>query len=86
MEELKNKEIEKKLKRLDQLESSKKRQYQNQNQYIKENYKRVSITIKKEVFQELEKNTLKNESMNSYVNRLILEDIERREKENLPFF
>lgn len=51
------------------------RQYKRQNAYIKENYFRTTITIRRELAE-----TVKSAepSINGYINRLILEDLRQR--------
>jgi len=52
------------------------RQYKNQNEYIRNNFDRVSITLPKGT-----KERIKGigESLNGYINRLVLADLERLE-------
>lgn len=64
------------IERLLKLDASRKRQIAKQNEHIKENYKRVSITIRKDVFEELKK-VYPNISMNGYINELINEDLKK---------
>lgn len=52
------------------------KQYKNQNEYIKNNFDRVSITLPKGTKERI-KNT--GESLNGYINRLVLADLERLE-------
>lgn len=52
------------------------RQYKNQNEYIRNNFDRVSITLPKGTKERI-KGT--GESLNGYINRLILADLERLE-------
>lgn len=53
------------------------KQYKRQNEHIKENYDRVSITLPKGT-----KDRIKStgESINAYISRLVLEDLKRMEQ------
>ena len=53
------------------------KQYNRQNEHIKENYKRLSITVKKDVY-EMILNKYGKISMNGYVNDLIAKDLDRK--------
>ena len=48
-------------------------QYKRQNQHIKANYDRVSITLPKGTKELIQ---AKGESLNGYINRLVAEDLE----------
>ena len=48
-------------------------QYKRQNQHIKDNYDRVSITLPKGTKERIQ---AKGESLNGYINRLVAEDLE----------
>ena len=51
------------------------KQFKRQNEHIKENYKRLSVTIKKDLYSDI-LNKYGNEiKMNGYINGLILNDI-----------
>ena len=58
------------------------RQYKNQNEYIRNNYKRLSITIKKETYEKLEEIYGKGFSVNGLVNELIAANIAEYEEES----
>lgn len=64
------------------LAESRKRQLARQNEYIKENYKKVSITIRKELYEDI-KNVYPDISMNGYITGLIEKDL--RSKKPLDF-
>ena len=60
--------------------------YKKQNEAIKEKYDRVSVTLPKGTKERIQ---ARGETVNGYVNRLILADLERLEnkgfiKENIP--
>ena len=48
-------------------------QYKRQNQHIKDNYDRVSITLPKGTKERIQ---ARGESLNGYINRLVAEDLE----------
>lgn len=49
-----------------------KKQYKRQNEHIKENYDRVSITLPKGTKDIIK---VKGETVNAYINRLVSEDL-----------
>lgn len=53
------------------------KQYKRQNEYIKDNYDRVSITLPKGTKERI-KNT--NESINGFITRVVLQELETIEK------
>ena len=62
------------------------KQYKRQNEHIKENYDRVSITLPKGTKERIK---AKGETVNGYISRLVLSDLERmqeEESEDLPEF
>lgn len=59
------------------------RQYNKQNEYIRNNYKRISLTIKNDIYEKIEKFYISKDAnfkMNSYINNLILKDIQEQEQ------
>ena len=48
------------------------KQYKRQNEHIKDNYDRVSITLPKGTKERIR---AKGESLNGYINRLIMQDL-----------
>lgn len=58
-----------------------KKQYNRQNEHIKENYDRVSITLPKGTKERIK---AKGETINGYIVRVVLDDLERSEE--LPAF
>ena len=70
-----NKDIEKKA--LAALEREKAR-FKRQNEWTAQNYERQTITLPKGTKDRVKAVT--NESMNGYINRLVKEDLEKREK------
>lgn len=58
-----------------------KKQYNRQNEHIKENYDRVSITLPKGTKERIK---AKGETINGYIVRVVLDDLERSEE--LPEF
>ena len=52
------------------------KQYKRQNEHIKENYDRVSITLPKGTKERIKAT---GETINAYIARLVLEDLERME-------
>ena len=58
-----------------------KKQYNRQNEHIKENYDRVSITLPKGTKERIK---AKGETINGYSVRVVLDDLERSEE--LPEF
>lgn len=57
------------------------KQYKRQNEHIKENYDRVSITLPKGTKERIK---AKGESVNGYITRLVLADLDSAEE--LPEF
>lgn len=58
-----------------------KKQYNRQNEHIRENYDRVSITLPKGTKERIK---AKGETVNGYIVRIVLDDLERSEE--LPAF
>ena len=58
-----------------------KKQYTRQNEHIKKNYDRVSITLPKGTKERIK---AKGETVNGYIVRVVLDDLERSEE--LPEF
>lgn len=58
-----------------------KKQYNRQNEHIKKNYDRVSITLPKGTKERIK---AKGETVNGYIVRVVLDDLERSEE--LPEF
>ena len=77
MDNLTSQEIKEKLEKLESIEKKNSKQYKRQNDYIKNNYKRVSVVIKNEVYEELEAKILNDKKLNSYINELIEHDLKR---------
>ena len=50
------------------------KQYKRQNEHIKENYDRISITLPKGTKERIKS---KGESINGYITRLVLTDIDK---------
>ena len=50
------------------------KQYKRQNEHIKENYDRISITLPKGTKERIKS---KGESINGYITRLVLADLEK---------
>ena len=50
------------------------KQYRRQNEHIKENYDRISITLPKGTKERIKS---KGESINGYITRLVLADLEK---------
>lgn len=68
-----------------------KKQYKRQNEHIKANYKRLSITVKNEVYKDIIEIYGDKLKMNSYINNLIMADLESKQRkqeqnEQLPEF
>ena len=62
------------------------KRYKDQNEKIKENYDRLSATLPKGTKERIQAT---GESVNGYITRLVLEDLERKEPkkaDNLPDF
>lgn len=62
------------------------KQYKRQNEYIKNAYDRISVTLPKGTKERIQAT---GESVNGYITRLVLEDLERQEPkkaDNLPDF
>ena len=61
------------------------KRYKKQNEHIKNNYDRVSITLPKGTKERIQ---AKGESVNGYITRLVLADLQRKEQtaDNLPDF
>ena len=55
-----------------------KRQYNRQNKFIKENYDRQTVVFRKGIKERILQT---GESVNSFVNRLVIAELERIEKE-----
>lgn len=55
------------------------RQYKRQNEHIKETYDRVSVTLPKGTKERIK---AKGESINGYITRLVLADLDEPESEN----
>lgn len=73
MDEISKDEFE----RMKKLADARKRQLDRQNQFQKDNYKRISVLIRKDVFEELKK-VYPNVSMNGYINELINNDLKTK--------
>lgn len=59
-------------------------QYKRQNEFIKNSYDRISITLPKGTKERIK---ALESSINGYITRLVVEDLEKREsKEELPDF
>ena len=60
-------------------------QYKRQNEFIKNSYDRISVTLPKGTKERIK---AKGESVNGYITRLVLEDLQRKEQtaDNLPDF
>ena len=58
------------------------KQYKRQNEHIKENYDRVSITLPKGTKERIK---AKGESVNGYITRLVLSDLGEEKAEQAPF-
>ena len=58
------------------------KQYKRQNEHIKENYDRVSITLPKGTKERIK---AKGESVNGYITRLVLSDLGKEDEEQAPF-
>ena len=54
-------------------------QYKRQNEHIKENYDRVSVTLPKGTKERIQAQGL---TVNGYINMLVLEDLKRKEGKN----
>ena len=75
--------------RLNKIKESRTKQMKRQNEFIKDNYNRFSVTLPKKYTKEYIKE-ITGESVNGLINRLIADEIERREKlklsdDELPF-
>lgn len=57
------------------------KQYKRQNEHIKQNYDRVSVTLPAGTKERIKAT---GESINGYITRLVLEDLEQREDINDP--
>ena len=53
------------------------KQYKRQNDYIKNNYDRISVTLPKGTKERIK--SLTGESVNAYINTLVVADLERLE-------
>lgn len=53
-------------------------QYKRQNEHIKDNYKRLSITVKNSIYNDIIKIYGEGIKMNGYINNLILDDIKNK--------
>lgn len=58
------------------------KQYKRQNEHIKENYDRVSITLPKGTKERIK---AKGETVNGYITRLVLSDLGEKKAEQAPF-
>ena len=58
------------------------KQYKRQNEHIKENYDRVSITLPKGTKERIK---AKGETVNGYITRLVLSDLGEEKVEQAPF-
>lgn len=54
------------------------KRYKKQNEHIKANYDRISITLPKGTKERIQN---QGESINGYINKLVLDDLERLENE-----
>jgi len=75
--------------RLNKIKESRTKQMKRQNEFIKDNYNRFSVTLPKKYTKEYI-NEITGESVNGLINRLVTDEIERREKlklsdDELPF-
>ena len=61
------------------------KQYKRQNEYIKNSYDRISVTLPKGTKERIQAT---GESVNGYITRLVLEDLEQQEQkaDSLPDF
>lgn len=61
------------------------KRYKKQNEYIKNSYDRISVTLPKGTKDRI---NATGESVNGYITRLVLEDLERQEQnaDGLPDF
>lgn len=76
-------------KELQNIKKSRAKQMKRQNDFIKENYNRFSVTLPKKYTKEYI-NEITGESVNGLINRLVTDEIERRGKlklsdDELPF-
>ena len=55
------------------------KQYKRQNEHIKENYDRISVTLPKGTKERIKAT---GESINGYISRLVLADLERMQPDN----
>lgn len=55
------------------------KRYKKQNEYIKNAYDRISVTLPKGTKERIQAT---GESVNGYITRLVLEDLERKEPKN----
>ena len=58
------------------------KQYKRQNEHIKENYDRVSITLPKGTKERIK---ARGETVNGYITRLVLSDLGEEKAEQVPF-
>lgn len=58
------------------------KQYRRQNEHIKEKYDRVSITLPKGTKERIKAS---GETVNGYITRLVISDLDRIESGKLPF-
>jgi len=75
--------------RLNKIKESRTKQMKRQNEFIKDNYNRFSVTLPKKYTKEYI-NEITGESVNGLINRLVADELERREKlklcdDELPF-
>ena len=68
----------------EKMKKQKEKQYKRQNDYIKDNYKRCSVTLKKELYSKILDLYGDKTNMNGYINRLIEEDLERKANNSIP--
>lgn len=55
------------------------KQYKRQNEHIRENYDRISVTLPKGTKERIKAT---GESINGYISRLVLADLERTQPDN----
>ena len=58
------------------------RRIKRQNEHIKENYDRVSVTLPKGTKERIK---AKGETVNGYITRLVLSDLGKEDEEQAPF-
>lgn len=57
------------------------KQYKRQNEHIKNNYDRVSLTLPKGTAERIKAQGM---TINGYINKLVLEDLEKLERKSNP--